>query len=65
MTCTCKAGNQEKSGKVERTAKQSFISVNQTKLDKLMDLVGEIVITESMVTNSPDLKGLHLENFLK
>lgn len=51
--------------RVERTAKQSFISVNQTKLDKLMDLVGEIVITESMVTNSPDLKGLHLENFLK
>lgn len=51
--------------KGDRPAKQSFISVNQAKLDKLMDLVGEIVITESMVTSSPDLKGLNLENFLK
>ena len=29
-------------------------------------LVGEIVITEAMVTGSPDLKGLtHLDNFAK
>ncbi len=45
--------------------KQSLISVNQTKLDQLMDLVGELVTTESMVVSSPDLKGLHLDNFYK
>ncbi|WP_028829241.1 chemotaxis protein CheA [Proteocatella sphenisci] len=45
--------------------KQSLISVNLSKLDKLMDLVGEIVITESMVTSSPDIQGLKLDNFLK
>ena len=28
-----------------------------------MDLVGELVTTESMVTRSPDLAGLHLNNF--
>ena len=45
--------------------KQSLISVNQTKLDQLMDIMGEIVINEAMVTNSPDLKGLQLDNFYK
>lgn len=47
------------------TAKQNLISVNLSKLDTLMALVGEIVITESMVTSSPDLKGLKLDNFMK
>lgn len=46
-------------------AKQSLISVNLSKLDKLMDIVGEIVITESMVTSSSDIKGLKLDNFTK
>ena len=32
---------------------------------QLMDVVGEIVITESMVTASPDLRGLKLDNFTK
>ncbi len=45
--------------------KQNLISVNLSKLDSLMALVGEIVITESMVTSSPDLKGLKLDNFMK
>lgn len=44
---------------------QSMISVNVSKLDKLMDLVGEMVIAEAMVTQNPDLKGLVLENFQK
>ena len=30
-----------------------------------MDMVGEIVITEAMVTSNPDLKGLRLDNFQK
>lgn len=45
--------------------KQSLISVNLSKLDSLVALVGEIVITESMVTSSPDLQNLKLDNFLK
>lgn len=43
--------------------KESLISVNLSKLDQLMAVVGEIVITESMVTASPDLKELKLDNF--
>lgn len=45
--------------------KQSLISVNLNKLDQLLDMVGEIVIGEAMVTSNPDLKGLKLENFQK
>ena len=45
--------------------KESLISVNLNKLDQLNALVGEIVITESMVTSSPDLKGLNLDQFTK
>ncbi len=48
--------------------KQNLISVNLMKLDSLMDIVGEIVITESMVTSSPELKHLprdSFDNFMK
>jgi two-component system chemotaxis sensor kinase CheA len=44
---------------------QNIISVNLNKLDTLMDLVGEIVISEAMVTRNPDLDGLALDNFSK
>ena len=50
---------------ISKGVKQSLISVNQTKLDQLMDLVGEIVTAESMVSSNPDLKGLRLDNFTK
>lgn len=43
--------------------KQNLINVDLNKLDTLMNLVGEIVITESMVSGSPDLAGLDLDNF--
>lgn len=46
-------------------AKQSLISVNLSKLEALSAVVGEIVITESMVTSSPELQGLKLDSFLK
>lgn len=46
-------------------AKQSLVSVNQSKVDQLMDLVGELVTTESMVVGNPDLNGLALDNFYK
>lgn len=48
-----------------REIRQNFLSVNVNKIDALMDLVGEIVTTESMVIKNPDLEGLSLENFEK
>jgi two-component system chemotaxis sensor kinase CheA len=48
-----------------RHAAQNFISVSVAKLDTLMDLVGEMVIAEAMVTQNPDLEGLDLHNFQK
>lgn len=44
---------------------QTMISVNVNKLDELMDLIGELVISEAMVTQNPDLEGLELDNFIK
>lgn len=47
--------------------KAAFISVNVSKMDQLMELIGELVISESVVLQSPDLKvpGLNLNNFNK
>ena len=53
------------SGAQHQAQKESLISVNLSKLDQLSAIVGEIVITEAMVTSSPDLKGLHLDAFSK
>jgi len=65
LTEEAAAANREISRSNSRALKQSLINVNINKLDTLMDLVGEIVITESMVTRNPDLAGLPLENFSK
>lgn len=46
-------------------AHSAMISVNVNKLDVLMDLVGELVIAEAMVTQHPELKGLELDGFYK
>ncbi len=43
----------------------SFISVKIGRVDKLMDLVGEIVTTESMVSRNPEVTDLHIESFEK
>ncbi len=61
------AAPQQKANKTasKENAKQSLLSVNQAKLDKLMDLVGEIVTTESMVARNPDIQDLKLDNFTK
>ena len=48
-----------------KSEQSSIISVNVGKLDQLMDLVGEMVIAEAMVTQNPDLQGLDLDNFHK
>ena len=44
---------------------QSLISVNTSKLDRLLDLVGEMVIAEAMTVRNPDLEGLQLDGFRK
>jgi len=44
---------------------QNIISVSVAKLDMLMDIVGEIVISEAMVTKNPELAGLQLDGFSK
>ncbi len=42
-----------------------MVSVDVEKLDKLMDMVGELVISEAMVTRNPELNGMQLDNFYK
>jgi len=44
---------------------QSIISVDVGKLDRLMELMGEMVIAEAMVTENPELKDLKLNSFYK
>lgn len=44
---------------------QTHISVDVARIDLLMDLVGELVVSEAMVTRNPDLKGLATESFEK
>lgn len=48
-----------------RASHQSIISVDVAKLDKLMDLMGEMVIAESMVTQNPELRDIKLNGFHK
>jgi two-component system chemotaxis sensor kinase CheA len=50
---------------VQTINQQRMINVHVEKLDGLMDLVGELVISEAMVTQNPDLRGLSLDNFSK
>lgn len=59
-------GKQKKLVK-DRSKKNAFISVNVKKMDQLMDLIGELVISESVVLQNPDLKvpGLKLDRFNK
>ena len=48
--------------------KQNLISVSLMRLDSLQNIVGEIVITESMVTSAPELNQLSrdaYDNFMK
>lgn len=61
-------GKQKKLAKDKpKTEKASFISVNVSKMDQLMELIGELVISESVVLQNPDLKvpGLNLNSFNK
>jgi two-component system chemotaxis sensor kinase CheA len=45
--------------------KRQDIRVDLTKLDNLINIIGELVIAENVVVNNPDLDGMVLENFHK
>lgn len=45
--------------------KRQDIRVDLLKLDNLINLIGELVISENMLVHNPDLEGLDLENFSK
>ncbi|MDP4145761.1 MAG: chemotaxis protein CheA [Bacillota bacterium] len=49
----------------ESSGNHDVLSVNVAKLDELMDLIGELVISEAMVTKNPELAGLQLDGFEK
>ena len=62
-----KPAEQKKPAAKAPKKEQSLLTVKLEKLDRLLDLVSEIVITESAVTSSPDLRGLEtrLDRFNK
>ena len=53
------AEEKEKKYKIRR----KDIRVDMTRLDKLFDLMGELITAEAMVTGHQELEGLELENF--
>lgn len=63
----------ESTDKIHEQAKESkksnetnkMISVTVNKLDNLMNLVGELVIAESMVTQHPEIRNLQIDGLLK
>jgi len=55
-----------KSSKTDsKHGKQSLITINLSKLDKLVNIVGELVIAESMVASDNEIKKLNSESFTK
>lgn len=44
---------------------QTYINVDVSKIDLLMDLIGELVVSEAMVTRNPDLADVVSESFEK
>ncbi|MBU1880485.1 chemotaxis protein CheA [bacterium] len=53
-----RAGKDRRQG--DRRASSQTVRVDVEKLDKLLDLVGELVISEAMVAQNPDLKDLNI-----
>lgn len=45
--------------------KRKDIRVDTTKLDKLFNLVGELLTIEAMITNNSDIKKLQIQSFIK
>ena len=60
-----KENDKSKEANKKQGSSQQMISVSIGKLDQLLNLMGELVISEAMTTQNPDLDGLELENFNK
>jgi len=60
-----KAPQPERKTKTTPPSKRQDIRVDLTKLDSLINLIGEMVIAENMLIHNPDLDGMELENFSK
>ncbi len=54
-----------KSDTASKRVSKAAIRVDLEKLDSLMDLVGELILAETMVTHNPDLEGHDFERFNK
>lgn len=61
----CQVSNNNYSNNSTAGFTQSVLNVSVERLDKLMDLVGELVIAESMVTKNPEIEGQKLDSFYK
>jgi two-component system chemotaxis sensor kinase CheA len=57
--------NEQGVKEIQASAVQSIISVQVNKLDKLLDLVGELVVTEAMVTENPIILSLEEQELHK
>lgn len=57
--------SKQEKGTILEEVQRKEIRVDTTKLDKLFDLVGELITAEAIVLNSPDLQGLKLDHFTK
>lgn len=55
----------DKSDTNSKHSKQNLITVNLSKLDSLVNLVGELVIAESMVASDNEIKKLNSDTFIK
>ena len=55
----------KKTGGSSMKMQKKDIRVETSKIDKLFDLVGELITIESMVTNNPEVKELNLPSFNK
>lgn len=64
-TPTPKAPAKEKDPSTSTQGSKHMISVHVEKLDKLMNMVGELVIAEAMVTQNPEVLKNVNENFMK
>lgn len=62
---TSPSSQKKTNSNVKNNNKQNLINVSLSKLDNLLNIVGEIVITEAMVTSSPNIEGLQLDDFTK
>lgn len=56
---------ERKAPKTSTPVKRQDIRVELTKLDSLINLIGEMVIAENMLIHNPDIEGMELENFNK